>query len=138
MLRSQAFHEQRVSSESSAESFPKPALKEGGNVDFQENPSGEKTAKEFKDQAGIFFLQAEFFGAPPAHSSSNPSCAWRLKGGEATFNSDLKERVILEQEERVWEEVVMVQVERSSEWEKHPVGWSLITRPCWVPTVVGS
>lgn len=56
----------RVSSEASADSFLKPALKEGGNVDFQENPSGEKTAKQFKDQAGVLFLQAEFFGAPPA------------------------------------------------------------------------
>ena len=45
---------------------------------------------------------------------SNSSCAWKLKGWEATFNSDLKEGVKLEQEENMWKEVGPFQVEVQS------------------------
>lgn len=49
-----------------------------------------------------------------------PSCAfllsttpvpWNLKGREVTFKSGLKERAKLKQQESVWEEVVMLQLE---------------------------
>lgn len=42
--------------------------------------------------------------------STTPVC-WSLKGREVTFNSGLKERAKLKQQESVWEEVMMLQLE---------------------------
>lgn len=55
-----------------------------------------KQQKQFKDLAGIFFLQAEFFGALLCILASATPVCWRIKGRKVTFNSGLKERDKLE------------------------------------------
>lgn len=52
---------------------------------------------------------------------------WRLRGREGIFKSGLKERVKVEQEESVWEEVVMLQVEA-----RLRIGTELEWERCWV------
>lgn len=70
-----------------------------------------KIAKQFRIRLADFSYRQKFFGILLCILASTSPVPWRLKEGEVTFKSDLKERVKLEQEESVWAEMVMFQVE---------------------------
>lgn len=67
-----------------------------------------KQQKQFKYQAGIFFLLEEFFGALLCILVPTTPEPWKLKAREVTFTTGLRKKVKLEQKESVWEEVVVL------------------------------
>ena len=88
-----------------------------------------KQQNNLRTRLAHFSYGGEFFGVLLCIlAPTTPVCS-RLKGREVTFNSGLKERVKLEQEESVWEEVVMLQVEAQAK-DRYKVGVG--ESSCWV------
>lgn len=88
-----------------------------------------KQQKQLRTRLSYFSYRQKFFGVLLCILDPTSPVPWRLKGGEAAFKSDLKERVKLEQEDSMWVEMVMVQVEAQP---KHRYRVGVGETLCWV------